>query len=315
MDNDKVSVIMSVYNEEIRVLREAVESILNQSYKKLQFIIVLDNPNNKEIRDTLKKYSIEDKRIELIENEENIGLVNSLNKALKLVTGKFIARMDADDVAHKDRIRTQLEAINKYQCDFITSRSNVINESGEFLYKLNNSCLNYKKSNKILGIKCIHFHPTWFFKREILDVVKEYHHRDYVEDYDFLCRTAINGFKIITIDDYLLDVRVRENGITKSNIYEQYLNARLVREAFNKSIKNNDINLYESILDKTIEVDINEKNKYLSQFNSYKEVSTKLKNKKSINSILNFSLNLLFNKYSKEEFLRNIAVKINLLNN
>uniref|UniRef100_UPI001A9A8E34 hypothetical protein n=1 Tax=Clostridium sp. D43t1_170807_H7 TaxID=2787140 RepID=UPI001A9A8E34 len=140
-------------------------------------------------------------------------------------------------------------------------------------------------------------------------------HRDYVEDYDFLCRTAINGFKIITIDDYLLDVRVRENGITKSNIYEQYLNARLVREAFNKSIKNNDINLYESILDKTIEVDINEKNKYLSQFNSYKEVSTKLKNKKSINSILNFSLNLLFNKYSKEEFLRNIAVKINLLNN
>ena len=315
MDNDKVSVIMSVYNEEIRVLREAVESILNQSYKKLQFIIVLDNPNNKEIRDTLKKYSIEDKRIELIENEENIGLVNSLNKALKLVTGKFIARMDADDVAHKDRIRTQLEAINKYQCDFITSRSNVINENGEFLYKLNNSCLNYKKSNKILGIKCIHFHPTWFFKREILDVVKEYHHRDYVEDYDFLCRTAISGFKIITIDDYLLDVRVRENGITKSNIYEQYLNARLVREAFNRSIKNNDINLYESILDRTREVDINEKNKYVSQFNNYKEVSTKLKNKKSINSILAFSLNLLFNKYSREEFLRNLTVKISLLNN
>uniref|UniRef100_UPI001A9B1F1C hypothetical protein n=1 Tax=Clostridium sp. D43t1_170807_H7 TaxID=2787140 RepID=UPI001A9B1F1C len=140
-------------------------------------------------------------------------------------------------------------------------------------------------------------------------------HRDYVEDYDFLCRTAINGFKIITIDEYLLDVRVRESGITKSNIYEQYLNARLVREAFNRSIKNNDINLYESILDRTREVDINEKNKYVSQFNNYKEVSTKLKNKKSINSILAFSLNLLFNKYSREEFLRNLTVKISLLNN
>ena len=315
MENYKVSVVMSVYNEEIRVLKESIESILNQSYKNLQFIIILDNPNNNEIREILKAYSLKDKRIQLIENEKNIGLVNSLNKALKLVDGKFIARMDADDISHKDRIRTQLKSIDKYNCDFITTRSNVINENGEFLYKLNNSCLNYKKSNKILGIKCIHFHPTWFFKREILDVVKEYHHRDYVEDYDFLCRTAISGFKIVTINEYLLDVRVRESGITKSNIYEQYLNAKLVRQAFNRSIRNNDIDTYESILDKSIEVDINEKNKYITQFNDYKEVSTKLKNNKSFNSILNFSSNLLFNKYSREEFLRNMTVKINLLNN
>lgn len=315
MSDDKVSVVMSVYNEQINVLKESIESILNQSYNNLQFIIVLDNPNNKEIKKLLNKYSSYDKRIDLIENEKNIGLVNSLNKALKLAEGKFIARMDADDIADKNRIKIQLEAMQKYKCDFITTRSNVINENGEFLYKLNNSCLNYKKSNKILGIKCIHFHPTWFYKREILDSVKEYHHRDYVEDYDFLCRSAINGFKIITIEEYLLDVRVRENGITKSNIYEQYLNAKLVRQAFNKSIKTNDINMYESILNNNIYVDANEKSKYITQFNKYKEVSTKLKNEKSINSILNFSVNLLFNKYSREEFLRNITVKMKLLNN
>ena len=50
--------------------------------------------------------------------------------------------------------------------------------------QLKRICYEYK----ILGIKCIHFHPTWFFKREILDTIGEYNHRDYVEDYDFLCR-------------------------------------------------------------------------------------------------------------------------------
>ena len=314
MASDKVSVIMSVYNEEIGILREAIESILNQSYKNIQFIIIIDNPGYEDAKKILNEYSKEDKRIEIIENYENIGLVNSLNKGLKLANGEFIARMDADDLAHKDRIKIQLESIYKFKCDFITSRSNVINENGEFLYKVNNSSLNYKKSNKILGIKCIHFHPTWFFKREILDTIGEYNHRDYVEDYDFLCRVAINGFKIITIPEYILDVRVREKGITKSNIYEQYLNSKLIRKAFKKAIKNNDINIYESILDKGIEVNIDEKSKYINQFNTYKEMSTKLKNERSINSILSFSLNLLFNKYGKEEFFRNMVVKINSLN-
>ena len=69
-----------------------------------------------------------------------------------------------------------------------------------------------------------------------------------------------------------------------------------------------------SILDKGIEVNIDEKSKYINQFNTYKEMSTKLKNERSINSILSFSLNLLFNKYGKEEFFRNMVVKINLLN-
>ena len=134
MASDKVSVIMSVYNEEIGILREAIESILNQSYKNIQFIIIIDNPGYEDAKKILNEYSKEDKRIEIIENYENIGLVNSLNKGLKLANGEFIARMDADDLAHKDRIKIQLESIYKFKCDFITSRSNVINENGEFLY-------------------------------------------------------------------------------------------------------------------------------------------------------------------------------------
>lgn len=97
MASDKVSVIMSVYNEEIGILREAIESILNQSYKNIQFIIIIDNPGYEDAKKILNEYSKEDKRIEIIENYENIGLVNSLNKGLKLANGEFIARMDADD--------------------------------------------------------------------------------------------------------------------------------------------------------------------------------------------------------------------------
>ena len=311
-NRDKVSVIMSVYNEEPSVLIESIESILKQSYSFLQFIIVLDNPGSEELKKIIGGYCEKDNRIIFIENEKNIGLVNSLNIALKLADGKYIARMDADDISHKDRIKIQLDAINKYNCDFVTTIANVINEKGEFLYKLNNSCTNYEMSNEILGCKCIHFHPTWFFKSNILEKVEEYHHRQYVEDYDFLCRTALNGFKIITIDDCLLDVRVREEGITKSNIYEQYLMAKLVREAFNKSINTKNVELYQSILNKKIIIDKNEKVKYINQFNTYKEDSTNLKKNKSIKNIYKFISDIILNSYSREEFFINLKVKVRL---
>ena len=68
MASDKVSVIMSVYNEEIGILREAIESILNQSYKNIQFIIIIDNPGYEDAKKILNEYSKEDKRIEIIEN-------------------------------------------------------------------------------------------------------------------------------------------------------------------------------------------------------------------------------------------------------
>src|SRR5690348_17026682 len=98
---------MSVYNEQDDWLKQSIESILNQTYQYFEFIIVLDNPNNKAAKRLLERYQQIDNRIKLIYNEENIGLTNSLNKALEVAKGTYIARMDADDISDPRRFEIQ----------------------------------------------------------------------------------------------------------------------------------------------------------------------------------------------------------------
>ena len=83
-----VSVILSAYNEEERWFREAVESIINQSYENFELILILDNPNNTLLEGIINEYVNKDNRIIYIKNEKNLGLVKSLNKGLEYARGK-----------------------------------------------------------------------------------------------------------------------------------------------------------------------------------------------------------------------------------
>ena len=102
MVRPKVSVLMSVYNGE-RYLREAVESILNQTFTDFEFIII-DDGSTDSSRAILA--SFDDPRIVLLQNETNIGLTRSLNEGLSLARGKYIARQDADDASLLERLET-----------------------------------------------------------------------------------------------------------------------------------------------------------------------------------------------------------------
>src|SRR5690625_452840 len=97
-----ITVLMSIYNEDMLWLRDSIESILNQTYQNFEFIIINDNPSNDINKVILKEYIKKDNRIKIIENDTNLGLTLSLNKGLRESTGLYIARMDADDIAHKD---------------------------------------------------------------------------------------------------------------------------------------------------------------------------------------------------------------------
>ena len=106
-----ISVIMSVYSEPVEWMRQAIDSILNQTFTDFEFIIVNDNPQRLENVTLLDSYASEDKRIRVIHNEKNLGLPTSLNRALDIVMGKYVARMDADDISLPDRFQ--------YQYDFL----------------------------------------------------------------------------------------------------------------------------------------------------------------------------------------------------
>lgn len=102
--NPRVSVVMSVFNGE-KYLRNAVDSILSQTFADFEFIVIDDgsSDNGSEIID-----SYQDPRIRFSRNEQNIGVTRTLNKGLKQARGEYIARMDCDDVSLPDRLVKQV---------------------------------------------------------------------------------------------------------------------------------------------------------------------------------------------------------------
>ncbi len=106
MTKSLISVVMSNYNTDESYLRASIESILNQTYKNFEFIIVDDCSTDNSVN-VIESYT--DKRIKLIKNKENMGLTKSLNIAIKSAKGEFIARMDADDISLPQRFEKQVE--------------------------------------------------------------------------------------------------------------------------------------------------------------------------------------------------------------
>lgn len=103
----EISVIMSVGQLPIDWLRQSVESILRQTFTNLEFIIICDTPTNKDIIALLKDYAAQDHRIVMIFNEGQLGVPKSVNKGISMAHGKYIARMDADDISEKKRLKKQ----------------------------------------------------------------------------------------------------------------------------------------------------------------------------------------------------------------
>lgn len=103
--NPMISVVMSVYNAE-KYLDEAIQSILNQTYKDIEFIIINDGSTDKSL-EIIEKYKAQDERIVLI-SRENRGLIASLNEGIEKTRGKYIARMDADDISLLNRFEEQI---------------------------------------------------------------------------------------------------------------------------------------------------------------------------------------------------------------
>lgn len=109
MNQPEVTVLMSVYNGE-KFLHEAIQSIINQTYKNYEFIIINDASND-HTEQIIKSFS--DRRIRYFKNNENLGLASCLNKGILLSKGKYIARMDADDISMPTRLEKQVCFMNE----------------------------------------------------------------------------------------------------------------------------------------------------------------------------------------------------------
>lgn len=278
-----ITVLMTTYNESDNIISKAMDSVLLQSFKDFDFLIIVDNPKNYHLINILQQYSAKDERIKVLINKKNIGLPLSLNKGIDLIETKYIARMDADDLSDPCRLEKQLFIMENNPKIAMLGSNIIYMDNDEITFKKRGSIPLDNKSIKTV-MKCMNVlnHPTFFGKTEIFKKYK-YRNLKYSQDYDFVCRLLENNECVINMPDYLLKYRVAE---TKSNekIIKQKLIYYYIQSLYKKNLLSTS-NIVNGINDCFEKVD---KQKFLEEINSYNLACDLLKQKKYIKGVAKF---------------------------
>lgn len=225
MSMPKVSVVMAVYNGE-KYLKEAVDSILNQTYTDFEFIIINDGSTDNSLN-ILNSFKEKDERIKII-SRENKGLVYSLNEGVNMAQGEYIARMDADDISEPDRFEKQLQYMRENELAVCGSYATKINSFGEKIGEMNYS----PSEKKIKSFTLLHspfIHPSVIFKKDVFEKVSGYQKFfKHIEDYELWTRIVFK-YKTGNLPERLLKYRIHDDQITKKNNSEMRLKGLFVR--------------------------------------------------------------------------------------
>jgi len=245
---------MSVYNTKEKFLRDAIESILCQSFSDFEFIIV-DDASTKNIEMIVRSYN--DPRIIYLENEKNKGLAFTLNRCLSISRGKYIARMDADDISLPNRLEKQVKYMEATNTDILSTQVRFIGAlKGET--KGSWDCENIKV-NLLFENKPI-IHPTVMIRKDFLDKNNLKYNEKYKKAQDYeLWSKAIRICSFALLDEVLLLYRVHPNQASTKGKDEQINYADQVRYDLLKELYPN------------IEID-SESHKQLSLLSSSKNI-------------------------------------------
>mgnify|MGYP002674214777 FL=1 len=257
--NQKISVLMSVYNEPLIYVQKALESIREQSYKNLEIIVIVDKPDYKEAVTYLNDMQKVDQRIDYHVNSTNIGLAMSLNRALSYATGSYLARMDADDIAKGDRLEKELNYIEQKQLDVVGSWADVIDENNAVWNEISGTYFTQEAVTQLLPIQNVLIHPTVLMRTDMVKKVGGYRNFASCQDYDLWLRLLSANYKIGIINEKLLFFRRHKNSITATRRYNQILNEMYIQELYRQRLKHGKDDFSEAHL-----------NDYLSR-NGYKD--------------------------------------------
>lgn len=203
------SVLLSIYyREDVNNLRQALNSLLNQSLQPSEIIIIKDGPLTEDLNNILssymKKYSI----IKCISLPQNVGLGRALNEGLKYCINEIVARMDTDDIAKPERFQKQIQylklhpdidVVGSWTDEFIDNTDNIVSQRR--LPELHHEILQFAKQRNPIN------HPTVMFRKKSVLEAGGYKHFPLFEDYFLWIRMLMNGAKFYNIQESLLFFR------------------------------------------------------------------------------------------------------------
>lgn len=251
------SVLMAVYHKDNpQYFDESIKSILDQTVKTNDFIIVCDGPLTDELNEVLEKYSnIEYLNIHRLEN--NVGLGRALNYGLEYCKNELIARMDSDDISLLDRCEKQLEVFSKDDELSLVSGT-LIEYDLEYtkvlgvkaLPKTNKEIIKYSKSRNPIN------HPCVMMKKSAIINVGSYQDFYLHEDYYLWVRLLQNGYKAYNIEEPILHMRAGLEQIKRRGGYKYFKTAKSFQKYLLKSkyiniftyVKNNTIRFFSQVI-------------------------------------------------------------------
>ncbi|MGD8762769.1 MAG: glycosyltransferase [Desulfobacteraceae bacterium] len=208
----KITVLMSVYNGS-RYLRQAIESILCQTWSDFEYLIINDGSTDNS-RDIV--LSFDDPRIRLVDNPSNIGLTKSLNRGLQLAQAEYIARQDADDISYPERLERQVQFLDEYpDVALLGTRARAIDEKGKSQKEnLLRTPIGLLAIRWYLMFQNAFIHSAVIFRRSIIWEKLGGYDESFVraQDYELWSRIA-RLYDVANLADVLLDHRFEYGSI------------------------------------------------------------------------------------------------------
>lgn len=211
-----LTVLMPVYNASEH-LREAIESILNQTFTNFEFLII-DDASTDDSVSIIRSY--DDPRIRFVQNEKNLGISKTLNKGIEISSTELIARMDADDISRSNRLQLQYDYFLAHPETVLLSTSiRFINNEG---YSIRDFKCTHAYNCYLIHFVCSLFHPTIMYKRSVVLAYGGYM-VPYSEDFDLWWRIIVAGNnRVGHIEDILVDYRRSDKSLSTVLRKEEY---------------------------------------------------------------------------------------------
>lgn len=221
-----ISVILPVFNGE-RYLREAIDSILCQTFENFELIVVNDGSSDS-TQEIIEEYARLDSRVVCV-SRENRGLVASLNEGISKAQGSWIARMDQDDIAYPQRFERQLEWIYKVNADICGSWVQPFGANQNYIHKhaIGNDAI---RCELLFG--CAFAHPSVMVKKALIQALKYDPNWEKAEDYELWVRAALSGWKMANVPEVLLSYRQHEFQMSSESSNDQQALSQKVRKKY-----------------------------------------------------------------------------------
>lgn len=227
----QISVVMPVYNEE-RFLGEAIESVLAQTYKDFELIILNDGSKDRTL-EIAQSYAQRDPRIR-VESHTNIGLALTNNRGLALARNEWVARMDGDDLLMPNRLESNVAFLKEHpECDVVAGWCKHIDEDGRIIGKGETPMTTHEavrklyEANELIGLNSC---TTLFRKSAVLAIGGYRPQFSVTEDADMWTRLVESGGKILIQPAYLAKYRKHAGSVSVSQARAQKQQARWAKD-------------------------------------------------------------------------------------